>query len=1791
MATTDFKSVSNLDLSRNQLVDAGLQLLAAAPATPFKGQVAFNAIAADPDINHPVVYLDAAPAGWRRMTLASFDETISGFWKFSRSGSPFEVLGSSVGVLVTGLNADMLDGFHANQNAISSSIAQRYTDGRLRVGAPVESGDAVTKSYADGLAGGNKPVAGGPVRVATVAELPGSYSAATNAITASANGPPSVHAPVFDLVTLVLDDRVLFKDQTPTFSNGVFYLSTVGTASTPCVFTRTTDADEPDEVTVGATVNVVEGATARGHKYRQSQPVANVDTDPQIWVLDSTTDLVAGPGIVITGNKVSFVNDTSYTSGALFYATVASPSVSITQLAPATGVLRSDGGAPYWGTETPVVLPTLQHRSLSTALTVTPSTPVAQAGAALEWTYSIDPSALMQVANPSKLVDVGAAYQFPADGGTATSALRSDVQLRVSTAIIPTWSELHTFSGLSGGISTVATNLAAPAYFATFAASPGAGTPSPIRSSLLSDVRTALKVPVPGTPANKVALLPKASGTTAEGTAYLGFDSVLELDQAIGPFWSGAHTWWSAATATVAISTQNSAAPDGANLWQVSYAGTLGWGTGAETPDVFLGRSASKTLEVQAGTGDSLFVLDNVQAKAGLASLGVSSFVLVMDNDPVGATNDPAVDSKLVKAAGKVAFKSWLGSMPAEVHGLDDHSDVNLTVFNGAAIKHGLALIYNDPEIDGTGEWVGGQIQASNIWTTEVNNTSAVLFGARADNDPANSGLPAAQSIARVGREIKLGTGLALNAYPDDTLVVTLAVPTASGSAPALVGLGTPAAGSASPYRRADAVFAIDTAIAPTWSGIHKFSAAGIELVATAVTAGATPFFLVVDALTRSVVKAATKAEVLTSLAVPLPSDVAPGLVGTGTPAAGNLTTYRRGNAVFAVDQAMVPAWSGKHAFGAGLNATVTQTTVTNFFYIATGLTSDLYVATQAQVASNLGALIGAPSARAGGLRMSSAVSGDRVEATVTGGTIGTGDYTLTTTIRLSAGPTTAVYGIVGVTSSRTAASANDLLIYIQNTSNLYVGWRNAGTTTVSGTPIDISKYYGQVVQLALRRTAGVEQLFLDGRAVTYTPSTGAAASMANGATPFYLHGLNYGGIASPFYDVQYSARLFNRALSDAEITELVRMGVHHADQWGNLTTPTAGCIVDLDFGGSSTTVVPDRSDRFDGAITGTVEYVAGHLHDLAGVHSSATEGVPWVASTGRLTADATKMKWTGTHFTVGGSGYFTTSLGSGITPSGAAWIEAAAGTTTKAPLRLGIGSFLTTPVLGVIEANATRPYYTDSTPTRRGLAYIDELAFTNDANGAQQGGVIFAVGDYIEAPLTSAGYTEAIGIDPYTLWTRFLVPTAFRGPSQDFVVSVQSSARGSQFPVGLTMSIGSAGQLYFYLATSGSNFSRFQRLNFTTDYGGRIVDAVVVRSPGNVKALLYINGVLQTTTDANGGTPPGWDSALTSNFLHLGTISTTQGSVTRIHRAVLFNRPLSQTEAADLSRMGISSSDQWGSTKAVFTDSFASGVGGWVATDATNNTLLGAQTVNASAGWATLTHSNVTGRADISRQNTGARINKTWGLRYRVWRTTSEPSFFGVSVGTTAGVSAKLAVAASTETQILAFCSGPTQTGSPTIRIEPGTSAAATAADSLPVGAAYSVKDPTLYQAGAVVDLDLGIGCGTAIPDRSGRYHGALAGTTWSHYIPRCPVDMTSGSGFVSYGLRRYVQRLVNISAAVTITHNLNTKDVTVQCWQDDLAAPGKFEVGVTVESFNTVKIWPNQIPVGATATVVIVG
>lgn len=176
------------------------------------------------------------------------------------------------------------------------------------VATPVSGTDAANKNYVDAAAVGIdwKP----SVRVATTTALP-THTFLAGVITASANGA----LPAQDGVTLVNGERLLVKDEGggSSLQNGIYVVTDVGSAGTPFILTRSSDADSNAEVTAGLATFVAEGTALSdtGWVLVTNDPIVLNTTALSLTQFTGTGSITAGVGLSKTGNQLDVELDTA----------------------------------------------------------------------------------------------------------------------------------------------------------------------------------------------------------------------------------------------------------------------------------------------------------------------------------------------------------------------------------------------------------------------------------------------------------------------------------------------------------------------------------------------------------------------------------------------------------------------------------------------------------------------------------------------------------------------------------------------------------------------------------------------------------------------------------------------------------------------------------------------------------------------------------------------------------------------------------------------------------------------------------------------------------------------------------------------------------------------------------------------------------------------------------------------------------------------------------------------------------------------------------------------------------------------------------------------------------------------------------------------------------------------------------------------------------------------------------------------------------------------------------------
>lgn len=199
-------------------------------------------------------------------------------------GSSTLTLGSTT-TAIAGLTEVTVDNININGNTISSTD----TDGDVvlspngagtvnvstsritNVSAPTAGSDAATKEYVDTLTAASLHYHD-PVRVEAPTALNATYNNGTSGVGATLTNAGAQAAIIIDGISLVLGDRVLVYTQANTTHNGIYTVTTVGSASVNWVLTRATDANsygpsDPAKLGTGDAFFVKEGVTGAGELY------------------------------------------------------------------------------------------------------------------------------------------------------------------------------------------------------------------------------------------------------------------------------------------------------------------------------------------------------------------------------------------------------------------------------------------------------------------------------------------------------------------------------------------------------------------------------------------------------------------------------------------------------------------------------------------------------------------------------------------------------------------------------------------------------------------------------------------------------------------------------------------------------------------------------------------------------------------------------------------------------------------------------------------------------------------------------------------------------------------------------------------------------------------------------------------------------------------------------------------------------------------------------------------------------------------------------------------------------------------------------------------------------------------------------------------------------------------------------------------------------------------------------------------------------------------------------------
>jgi hypothetical protein len=308
------KFLNHIDLAKNELQNALVHKLAAAPGSPVAGQIYYNTTS-----NRWFYYNGSA-----FVNLATDSDLLqgnAGSFYLARANHTGTQLAATISDFDTQVRTSRLDQMAAPTAAVSLN-SQKITN----LATPTAATDAATKAYVDSTATGLDVK--GSVRVASTANVSVTYNATGGA---SGRGQITAAPNTLDGVSLAANDRILLKDQTTGAQNGIWVVTTLGTGANG-VWDRASDFDTDAEVTAGAFTFVEEGTTNAdsGWVLTTNNPITiggssgtalvwaqfsgagQITAGAALSKTGNTLDVVAGLGISLTTPTADAVNiDTS----------------------------------------------------------------------------------------------------------------------------------------------------------------------------------------------------------------------------------------------------------------------------------------------------------------------------------------------------------------------------------------------------------------------------------------------------------------------------------------------------------------------------------------------------------------------------------------------------------------------------------------------------------------------------------------------------------------------------------------------------------------------------------------------------------------------------------------------------------------------------------------------------------------------------------------------------------------------------------------------------------------------------------------------------------------------------------------------------------------------------------------------------------------------------------------------------------------------------------------------------------------------------------------------------------------------------------------------------------------------------------------------------------------------------------------------------------------------------------------------------------------------------------------
>lgn len=169
--------------------------------------------------------------------------------------------------------------------------------------------DAANKAYVDSVATGLSVQ--GACYAASTANLTATYANGSSGIGATLTNSGALAAFSIDGVSPPVNSRILVKDQSTTYENGIYTLTTVGSGAVAWVLTRATDYDQTTEIQPGDLVVINNGTSYGGTSFIETATVTAIGTDPILF----SQFTFSATAVLLKANNLSDVASTTTAFG------------------------------------------------------------------------------------------------------------------------------------------------------------------------------------------------------------------------------------------------------------------------------------------------------------------------------------------------------------------------------------------------------------------------------------------------------------------------------------------------------------------------------------------------------------------------------------------------------------------------------------------------------------------------------------------------------------------------------------------------------------------------------------------------------------------------------------------------------------------------------------------------------------------------------------------------------------------------------------------------------------------------------------------------------------------------------------------------------------------------------------------------------------------------------------------------------------------------------------------------------------------------------------------------------------------------------------------------------------------------------------------------------------------------------------------------------------------------------------------------------------------------------------